>query len=172
MSSIGVSKSISSEELKGRAIKLIAAFTGQSHAFLEKKSLDELFVILAHLMQLERKKVEELLRSHDQTHEIDEAAFTSMWRLINKDVVKKKSKSFGSISDEVFRNIKFLMALIGDLARFRLDNNLGVASSTINDPNYSKTKPAIVNPDAFKDWQRFKISGRAANGNAIDPAKF
>lgn len=140
---MGVSKGLPQE--KDRAIRLIAAFTGQNPSKLAKMHMDELLDILAYVLKCEKTKIASLLREHDQNTEIDDVAVKALWHLVSKGVVKQKKSPFATLTKDVYEQLKFLMSSLVRSALFRAENQAGPASSVINGYNNTRPRPVIRN---------------------------
>lgn len=171
---MGVAKNL--PEIKDRAIRLIAALTGESPEKLHKMDMDVLVQYLGYLMQCDSKMTEALLVEHDHNTELSEVRLADLWRLVNKGIVKKKEKTLGSIPKEAFEQIKFVMGMLANLTRFRADNNIsGVISlGDLNNPNLDMTKknPKIINKASFSQWHQAQIAGRSVAHHDTFSAKF
>lgn len=154
-------------EAKDRAVKLIVQLTGENPEKLSKMNIDELTQYLSQLMKCKQEQIEELLVEHDQNKELDEVALSMLWKLVGKGVVKARKHTLGTIPEASFNQLKFIMAMLGDMARFRVENGLGTASSTITTPTATNNKqPTLVNGNSFFNSKQAAVAINAcANSN-------
>ncbi len=166
-SNTGIGIEVNLPETKDRAVKLIVQLTSENPLKLHKMHIDELIQYLSQLMQCKKKQIEELLVEHDQSKELDEVTLAMLWKLVSKGVVKNRKHTLGTIPEASFNQLKFIMAMLGDMSRFRVENGLGVAGSTITTPTTGdKNQPAVINRNSFLNSHQVEVSTRAiANSN-------
>jgi len=160
-----VSKTLPQET--DRAIKLIAALTGEDPQKFHGMQPEEIFQYLAFLLKCEKKKIEELLREHDQNQELDSASIARLWKLDSKHVVKGKKSKFGSMVEPFFQKLLFLMGQKADRMRYLTENGL---AHTANSEMMTTLKPQISvtdNPKLMHQLDFNKLLRNAANSNSL-----
>lgn len=136
----GVSKHL--PQSTDQAIQLITALTGESPSNLAKLPIEEIITILCKLLQTEREKVEALLESHDQNQELDTISLAHLWKLVSRKIIPNKKQKFGALPDKAFEEVMFLNARKMDETRYRIQNNLGPATSGYMTSIPAKQAPA------------------------------
>lgn len=156
-------------ETKNRAVSLIHHLTGENLEKLFKMPLDELITLLSNLMQCAEEHVEVLLRKHDQNKELNPQTITSLWKLISKGVLKRKKHTLGTLEEETYNQIKFIMAQLGDLTRFRAENGLSSLKALPADLTSQKKVSNIVNNDSFAHSYQASVATSQPRGGIILP---
>lgn len=171
---MGVAKNL--PEMKDRAVRLIAALTGENPEKLHKMDMDLLVQYLGYLMQCDAEMTEALLVEHDLNTELSDVRLADLWKLVNKGVVKKREKTLGSMPKEVFEQIKFIMGMLANLTRFKADNNIAgsVSLGDLNNPSFdiNRNHPRIINKASFSQWHQAQIAGRSVAHHDTFSAKF
>ncbi len=152
---------------KNRAIKLIVQLTSENPDKLNKMDIDELVQYLSYLMKCKQNQIEELLVEHDQSKELDEVALSMLWKLVGKGIVKGKHHTLGTIPEASFNELKFIMAMLGDMVRFRTENGLGAAGSTITTPNVSNKgqQSTFINGSSFFNSKQASVAINSITNN-------
>jgi stage III sporulation protein SpoIIIAA len=165
----GIGLEVNLPEAKDRAVKLIVQLTGENPEKLHKMHIEDLIQYLSKLMQCRKEQIEELLVEHDQSKELDEVTLAMLWKLIGKGVVKGQKHTLGTIPEASFNQLKFIMAMLGDMARFRVENGLGAAGSTITAPSStgSKRQSTVINRNSFLTSHQVEVTTRAIANNNI-----
>ncbi|MDF3047642.1 MAG: hypothetical protein K0R73_760 [Candidatus Midichloriaceae bacterium] len=159
-------------EVKDRAVRLIAALTGEEPLRLHKMHIAELIQYLSNLMKCKEEQIQQLLVEHDQNQELDEVSLAMLWKLFNKGIVKGKKHSLGSIPQAGFDQLKFIMAMLGDNARFRVENGLGRAGSTITTSTIEKPRSNLINSTSFFSSKQAAVAiNSIANSNTLSTNK-
>ncbi|MCE2991865.1 MAG: hypothetical protein LW825_02930 [Candidatus Jidaibacter sp.] len=159
-------------EVKDRAVRLISALTGENSLHLNKMHIGELIQYLSNLMKCKEEQIQQLLVEHDQNQELDEVSLAMLWKLVNKGVVKGKKHSLGSIPEASFNQLKFIMAILGDNARFRVENGLGRAGSTITTSTVQKPTANLINSTSFFSSKQAAVAiNSIANSNVLSANK-
>lgn len=150
-----------------RAIKLIAALTGEEAAKIAAMTPEEIFQYLAFLLKCEKKKVEELLREHNQSEELDPVSIARLWKLDAKHIVKGKKSKFGSMVEPFLQKLLFLMGQKTDRLRFMAENAMTNAASS---EMITSLKPQISVSNDSRIATRLdfnKMMEKAANSNSL-----
>lgn len=153
-------------QAKDRAIALIHQITSENVEKLSKLSLSKLITYLSNLMKCAEENILSLLRAHDQNQQLDPQIAATLGKLIAKGVIKTKKHTLGSIDEEHYNQIKFIMAQLGDLARFRADNGLGGQKPITADLASQKTTANITNSNTFVNSYQTAVAvgtGHVAN---------
>lgn len=162
--SVGLNKLLPQET--DRAIKLIAALTGEHPNKFANMQPEEIFQFLSFLLKCEKKKVEELIREHNQSEELDTNSIARLWKLDARHVVKGKKSKFGSMIEPFFQKLMFLMGQKADRLRFMAENGM---STSVNSEAVTSLRPQISvsnNPKLLHQLD-FKKMLEHANTNSI-----
>lgn len=150
-----------------RAVKLIAALTGEEPAKIAARTPDEIFQHLAFLLKCEKEKIEDLLREHNQSEELDPVSIARLWKLDAKHIVKGKKSKFGSMVEPFLQKLLFLMGQKADRLRFMAENAMTNAASS---EMITSLKPQISVSNNSRIASRLdfnKMMEKAANSNSV-----
>ena len=128
-----ISKTLPEETDK--AMKLVAALTGEDSGKLAKMTTDELLTYLGFLLKCKKEHVQSLLREHDQNTILDSVSLAKLWKLVAKHSIPSKRRLFATLDEKVYEDMRIRTARLSDLITRRIELGEALEKTSMQSTN-------------------------------------
>lgn len=116
---------------KQMLMEFISDLIGEDRQKLEALSSNQLLALVGVLLKSDKQKLEEMfVNYHDEGHSLNAGMINDLWKFINKGLLKRLKKNFGSMSNDLYEQIKSQLA--GEIRKMSEVSTSKAKISTIN----------------------------------------